>query len=166
MNEEKPAQTEGKEKKTARSVTTYLIILFLAALLLLVLSFFMQQRQALMDLNDTVAASQNVTELQLANQQLQFQLEETQRQLKEEKEDLSKALSDAEAKAAEAEKQAEALEWLRQIEAATRSSYSKAKELTEAFEKTGLSKYLPEESVVEGGTSPAETYQNLFAMLF
>ena len=119
-----------------------------------------------MDLNDTVAASQNVTELQLANQQLQFQLEETQRQLKEEKEDLSKALSDAEAKAAEAEKQAEALEWLRQIEAATRSSYSKAKELTEAFEKTGLSKYLPEESVVEGGTSPAETYQNLYAMLF
>ena len=27
-------------------------------------------------------------------------------------------------------------------------------------------KYLPEESVVEGGTSPAETYQNLYAMLF
>jgi|GEM_PF-2606374 len=165
MSEETPRQS-GPEKKPARSVTTYLIILFLAALLLLLLSFFMQQRQALMDLNDTVAASQNATELQLTNQQLTFQLEELRRQSKEEKAKLESERKEAQALAEQAQKQAEALEWLRQIEGATRNSYSKSKDLVEAFEKTGLKEYLPEESAVEGGTSPAETYQNIYAMLF
>ncbi len=162
MNDE----LEKKDKKPARSLTTYLIILFLAALLLLLLSFFMQQRQALMDLSDTVAASQNVTELQLENQQLEFRLQEEQRQRKSETQKLQEDLDQAAAQAEEARKQAQALEWLRQIEAATRSSYDKAKDLTEAFEDTGLAEFLPRDSVVEGGTSPAETYQNLYAMLF
>ena len=149
-------------RKPVRSVTFYLLILFLAALFLLVLAFFMQQRQAFQDLNQTVAKSQNITELQLANQKLTFQLEEATRQA-----DRDEAqLKDAQTQADQAQKQADALEWLRQIEAATRSSYPKSKELMEAFEKTELKKYLPEESVVEGGTSPAETYQNLYAMLF
>ncbi len=39
-----------------------------------------QQRQALMDLSNTVTVSQDITELQLTNQQLTFQLESTQRQ--------------------------------------------------------------------------------------
>lgn len=162
MSEEKP----GQNKKPARSVTTYLIILFLAALLLLLLSFFMQQRQAFLDLNDTVAASQDVTELQLANQQLTFELEELQRQSEEEKEELNEALTQAQKEKEEAEKTADALEWLRQIEAATRNSYSRSRELAEEFEKTGLKKYLPDESAVESGTSPAETYRNIYAMLF
>ena len=127
MNDE----LEKKDKKPARSLTTYLIILFLAALLLLLLSFFMQQRQALMDLSDTVAASQNVTELQLENQQLEFRLQEEQRQRKSETQKLQEDLDQAAAQAEEARKQAQALEWLRQIEAATRSSYGKAKDLTE-----------------------------------
>ena len=148
--------------KPVRSVTFYLLILFLAALFLLILAFFMQQRQAFQDLNQTVAASQDITELQLANQKLTFQLEEATRQADKDK----AQLQDAQVKADHAQKQAEALEWLRQIEAATRSSYPKSKELIEDFEETGLKKYLPEESVVEGGTSPAETYQNLYAMLF
>ena len=149
-------------RKPVRSVTFYLLILFLAALFLLVLAFFMQQRQAFQDLNQTVAKSQNITELQLANQKLTFQLEEATRQA-----DRDEAqLKDAQTQADQAQKQADALEWLRQIEAATRSSYPKSKELIEAFEKTELKKYLPEEPVVEGGTSPAETYQNLYAMLF
>ncbi|MBQ1352965.1 MAG: hypothetical protein IIY39_03265 [Firmicutes bacterium] len=149
-------------RKPVRSVTFYLLILFLAALFLLVLAFFMQQRQAFQDLNQTVAKSQNITELQLANQKLTFQLEEATRQA-----DRDEAqLKDAQTQADQAQKQADALEWLRQIEAATRSSYPRSKELIEAFEKTELKKYLPEESVVEGGTSPAETYQNLYAMLF
>lgn len=148
------------EKKPARSATAYLIILFLSALLLLVLSFFMQQRQELMDLNDTsVAASRDINELRLANQQLELQLQESRRA----REAVQKDLEAAEARAAEAQKEAEALEWLRQIQAA---SYPKAKELAEAFEQTDLKEYLPEESVVEGGTSPAETYQNLYDKLF
>ena len=155
--EERPAKN-----KPVRSVSFYLVILFLAALFLLVLAFFMQQRQAFQDLNHTVAASQDITELQLANQKLTFQLEEATRQADKDKDQLEAAQAQAES----AQKQAEALEWLRQIETATRSSYPKSKELIEAFEKTGLKKYLPEESVVEGGTSPAETYQNLYATLF
>ena len=150
-------------KKPARSVTAYLVILFLAAMLLLVLSFFMQQRQELMDLSDTsVAASQSITDLQVANQQLELQLQESGRQLEESR----KQLEAAETGAGTAQKRADALEWLRQIEAATRSSYPRCRELMEAFEETGLKDYLPEESVVEGGTSPAETYQNIYNMLF
>ena len=168
MSEEKPRQDppgpEGKARKSTRSVTVYLAILFLAALLLLVLSFFMQQRnhQALLDLNENVTASQDITELQMANQQLEFQLEDLKRQnsdLKKETEALTREQEDA-------AKQAEALEWLRQIEAATRTSFTKCKELVEAFEATGLEKYLPDVSVVEGGTSPSDTYRNIYAMVF
>ncbi len=46
----------------------------------------------------------------------------------------------------------EALEWLRQIEATTRTSYTRARELVEAFEETGLESSLPTESVVGGRT--------------
>lgn len=155
--EERPAVN-----KPVRSVTFYLLVLFLAALFLLVLAFFMQQRQAFQDLNQSVATSQDITELQLANQKLTFQLEEATRQADKDK----TQLEEAQTKADHAMKQADALEWLRQIEAATRTSYPKSKELIQAFEETGLKKYLPEDSVVEGGTSPAETYQNLYAMLF
>ena len=162
MSEEKTGAGRP-EKKPARSVTAYLVILFLAAMLLLVLSFFMQQRQELLDLNDTsVAASQNITELQVANQQLELQLQTAKKELEESR----AALDTAGTEAGEVQKQADALEWLRQIEAATRSSYPRSKELMDAFEETGLKDYLPEESVVEGGTSPAETYQNLYDMLF
>ena len=160
------AEDRSGEKRPVRSVTFYLTVLFLAALFLLVLAFFMQQRQAFLDLNQTVAASQDITELQLANQQLSFQLEEARQNAEKEKADLQDQLDLANKAAETAQKQAEALEWLRQIETATRSSYPKSKELIEAFEETGLKKYLPEESVVEGGTSPAEAYQDLYAMLF
>ena len=64
------------------------------------------------------------------------------------------------------QKQVEALEWLRQIEAATRTSYTRARELVEAFEETGLESSLPTESVVEGADSPADTYRSIYAMLF
>lgn len=162
MSEEKQAAVPERGKKPAPA-TAYLIILFLAAMLLLVLSFFMQQRQELMDLSDTsVAASRNITELQLANQQLELQLQENRQALEKSEKELETAGNAAET----AQKQADALEWLRQIEAATRSSYPRARELAEAFEETGLKEYLPEESVVEGGTSPAETYENIYDMLF
>lgn len=161
---ENPAPAEKKPKSRSRPVTTYLLILFLAALLLLLLSFFMQQRnhQALLDLNNSVTARQNITELQMANQQLEFRLEEAQHQVN----DLTKEKDTLTARAEEAQKEAEALEWLRQIEAATRTSYSRSQELVKQFQATGLERYLPVESIVEGGTSPAETYRNIYAMLF
>lgn len=153
-----------KRLSKSRPVTVYLAVLFVVALLLLLLSFFMQQRnqQALEDLHASVSASQDITELQLANQQLEFQLE----QAKKEQQDLEESKQALEGQVEDLEKQNQALEWLRQIEAATRTSYSKARSLVKAFDEAGLEQYLPVESVVEGETSPADTYRNIYAMLY
>ena len=134
-----------KPKSKSRPVKVYLTVLFCVALLLLI-SFVMQQRNhlALQDLNDSISNTQEIADLQLENQRLQYELEDKQ------------AL----------EEQVQALEWLRQIEAATRTSYTRARELVEAFEETGLESSLPTESVVEGADSPADTYRSIYAMLF
>lgn len=154
---ETPAPKNGKPKSKSRPVTVYLSVLFCVALLLLAVSFVMQQRNhmALQDLNESLAQTQGITELKLENQRLQYELEdqkETDTQLK--------------AQLEETEKQVKALEWLRQIEAATRRSFSAAQELAEAFEATGLKDSLPTESVVEGADSPADTYESIYNMLF
>lgn len=91
----------------------------------------------------------------MENQKLQYELKE--------KEDQAE---DLQAQLEKAEKQAQALEWLRRIEAAVRTSYPEARTLVEEFEKTGLESSLPTESVVEGGTAPAEAYRSIYAMLF
>lgn len=146
-----------KAKSKSRPVTVYLTVLFCVALLLLGISFVMQQRNhmALQDLNESITHTQDMTELQLENQRLQYELQE-----KTEQEELLTQ------QAEEKDKEAQALEWLRQIEAATRRSYSTAKELAEAFEATGLKSSLPTESVVEGADSPADTYESIYEMLF
>ena len=130
---------------------------FCVALLLLLISFVMQQRNhlALQDLNQSISVSQDVADLQMENQKLQYELKE--------KEDQA---GDLQAQLEKAEKQAQALEWLRRIEAAVRTSYPEARTLVEEFEKTGLESSLPTESVVEGGTAPAEAYRSIYAMLF
>lgn len=145
--------TPERKPSRSRPVKIYLTVLFCAALLLLLISFVMQQRNhmALQDLNEAIEGSQQVTDLQLENQRLQFELEE--------KEDL-------EAQVEEQQRQIEALEWLRQIEAAVRKSYSEAKALVEAFEETGLESSLPTQSSVEGAEAPADTYRQIYAMLF
>ena len=118
----------------------YLIALFCVALLLLLVSFVMQQRNhlALQDLNDSISNNQAVADLQLENQRLQYELEERKNQ----EEDLQSQVE-------EKDKQVQAMEWLRQIEAAVRSSYSEAKTMIEAFEETGLEESLPHR--VHGG---------------
>lgn len=154
-----PSQPEkpDKPKSKTRPVTVYLSVLFCVALLLLLVSFVMQQRNhmVLQDLNQSISQSKNVNELQLENQRLQYELEDQQEQSTQ----LEKQLE-------EKDKEAQALEWLRQIEAATRRSYTTARALAEAFEATGLQDSLPTESVVEGGDSPAETYESIHNMLF
>ena len=117
----------------------------------------MQQRNhlALQDLNQSISVSQDVADLQMENQKLQYELKEKEDQTEELQAQLEKA-----------EKQAQALEWLRRIEAAVRTSYPEARTLVEEFEKTGLESSLPTESVVEGGTAPAEAYRSIYAMLF
>ena len=102
-------------------VKVYLTVLFCVALLLLLISFVMQQRNhlALQDLNDSISNTQEIADLQLENQRLQYELEDKQ------------ALEE---QVQAQQKQVEALEWLRQIEAATRTSYTRARELVEAFE--------------------------------
>ena len=142
--------------KKSKPVTVYLSVLFVVALLLLVMSFFMQQRshQALEDLTTSMEESQTTATLQMDNQRLQYELEHakgTIGQLEQTQDDL--------------EKQAQALEWLRLIEEAVRSSYGEATELVDQFEESELTDYLPTESVVEGAKSPADTYKDIYAML-
>lgn len=150
---ETPPPPPDKPKSKSRPVKVYLTVLFCVALLLLLISFIMQQRNhlALQDLNDSISNTQEIADLQLENQRLQYELEDKQ------------ALEE---QVQAQQKQVEALEWLRQIEAATRTSYTQARELVEAFEETGLESSLPTESVVEGADSPADTYRSIYAMLF
>ena len=139
-NPEPPQQMDPPpkdEKSRSRPVKVYLTVMFCVALLLLMISFVMQQRNHLA-LQDL---NQSISVSQDVAEDLQAQLEK-------------------------AEKQAQALEWLRRIEAAVRTSYPEARTLVEEFEKTGLESSLPTESVVEGGTAPAEAYRSIYAMLF
>lgn len=150
--------------KKSKPVTVYLAVLFVVALLLLVMSFFMQQRshQALEDLTTSMEASQDAATLQMDNQRLQYELEQAQETITQ----MEESQKNLEGKASDAEKQAQALEWLRLIEAATRTSYSQAKTLVEEFEKSDLPDYLPTQSVVEDAKSPADTYKDIYAMLY
>lgn len=150
-------QQEPEKPSKSRPVKVYLIALFCAAVLLLLISFVMQQRNhmALQDLNDSLTNTQEITDLQLENQRLQYELEGKE----EEAEDLQ-------SQAEEKDRQVQALEWLRQIEGAVRRSYSEAIALVEAFEETGLPESLPTESSVEGAESPADAYRTIYAMFF
>lgn len=150
--------------KKSKPVTVYLAVLFVVALLLLVMSFFMQQRshQALEDLTTSMEASQDAATLQMDNQRLQYELEQAQATIDQMEEDRA-AL---ERKRDELGMQAQALDWLRLIEEAVRTSYGEAKELVDQFEESGLVDYLPDQSVVEGAESPADTYKNIYAMLY
>ena len=150
--------------RKSKPVTVYLAVLFVVALLLLVMSFFMQQRshQALEDLTSSMEESQDAATLQMDNQRLQYELEQAQGTISR----MEETQEELESKAADAEKQAQALEWLRLIQEAVRTSYSEAKDLVEQFEKSELTDYLPTESVVEGAKAPADVYKNIYAMLF
>lgn len=155
--EPKEAEVTAQQVKRARPVKVYLTVLFVAVLLLMVMSFFMQQRshQALEDITDSMSERQTLVELQLKNQDLTFQTQNLQKELD--------GLKEA---AATQENRAKAVEWLRQIETASKVSLEEAKKLVEKFKETGLEKSLPTESVVEGASSPAEDYRNLYATLF
>ena len=156
--EEPPKQTPPPSSKSrSRPVKVYLTVLFCAALLLLLISFVMQQRNhmALQDLNEAIEGSQEAATLQLENQRLQYDLEEAQG----EKDRLQSQLE-------KTEKQLEALEWLRHIESAVRTSYTQAVDLVKEFEESGLAESLPTTSAVEGGQSPADAYRAIYAMLF
>lgn len=152
-----PPQQEPEKPSKSRPVKVYLIALFCAAVLLLLISFVMQQRNhmALQDLNDSLTNTQEITDLQLENQRLQYELEGKEEEAK-----------DLQSQAEEKDRQVQALEWLRQIEGAVRRSYSEAIALVEAFEETGLPESLPTESSVEGAESPADAYRTIYAMFF
>lgn len=152
-----PSPPEPEKPNKSRPVKVYLIALFCAAILLLLVSFVMQQRNhmALQDLNDSLSNTQEITDLQLENQRLQYEVAAKEEEQKE-----------LQAQAEEKDRQVQALEWLRQIEGAVRRSYSEAESLVKAFEETGLPESLPTESSVEGAESPADAYRNIYAMFF
>ena len=57
------------------------------------------------------------------------------------------------------------MEWLRQIEAAVRSSYSEAKTMIEAFEETGLEESLPP-NLQWRARSPLPMPTTIYAMFY
>lgn len=75
-----PPAPPDKPKSKSRPVKVYLTVLFCVALLLLLISFVMQQRNhlALQDLNDSISNTQEIADLQLENQRLQYELEDKQ----------------------------------------------------------------------------------------
>lgn len=152
-NETTPPEI-NRSKLRAKRVTRYLFVLFAAAFLLLLISFFMQQRnhQVLVRLNNSITDAQE--DLKIANGQLQLQVTDLQNQVTSLEDEL-------EAKG----KETEALEWLRQLESAVRSSYVSARELLEQFQETGLEEALPDSSTVEDAPSPKESYENICRIL-
>ena len=84
-NPEPPQQMDPPpkdEKSRSRPVKVYLTVMFCVALLLLMISFVMQQRNhlALQDLNQSISVSQDVADLQMENQKLQYELKEKEDQ--------------------------------------------------------------------------------------
>lgn len=156
--DETSLSTPSPEKKgSSKPITHYLIILFAAALALLVISFLMQQRnhQVLLELNDSMTQQQE--DLQSSKAQLQLQLTDLREQLKEAQGELETQTQAAE----NAQKQAQAVEWLRQIQRAMSRSYQEAAELQKAFEDAGLPEQLPDQPAVDGKASPKEDYEEI-----
>ncbi len=147
MSHEVTPPENKPSKLRAKRVTRYLLVLFAAAFLLLLVSFLMQQRnhQVLVKLNDSITSAQE--DLKTANGQLQLKLGNLEGQVEA------------------AQREMEAVEWLRQLETALRSSHVSAKELLEQFQDSGLVEALPDSSPVEGAPSPQESYEALCRIL-
>lgn len=152
MSANPPEQNPSKLR--AKRVTRYLLVLFAAAFLLLLFSFLMQQRnhEVLVRLNNSITTAQE--NLKTANGQLQLQVG-----------DLQDQVDALEAQVEEKERETEAVEWLRQLETAVRSSHVSAKELLIQFQESGLVDALPDTSAVEGAPSPKESYETLCKIL-
>lgn len=147
-----PENKPGKLR--AKRVTRYLLVMFAAAFCLLLVSFLMQQRdnQVLTQLNNSITSAQQ--DLETANGQLQLQVG-----------DLENQVASLEEQVDQKERETEAVEWLRQLETAARSSYVSARELLEQFQESGLADALPDSSPVEGAPSPKEGYETICRIL-
>lgn len=166
---------------TKRSVFTYMIILFLAAFIMLLLAYMMQQRSsvdAIDGLKDSVSAIQTAQEVYEENSLLReqiSQLEEQIRQLEDEIKaqqnnagQLETVIQSLQQQALDLERSSQALDWFWQInEAYVRNRYSLARELIETLQTTGLTDYLPKESITNNGRfSPYNRYQEIYEALY
>lgn len=154
------------------SVLGYITILFAAAFLLLLLSYFMQQRsneQVISGLKESVTAMQSLDNLQAEKEALQAQvadLEGRNKVLEGTIQEQSGTLSTMTDSLSRKEKEAQAVDWLRQIQTLYATKYYKsARTLIAQFQAAGLDTFLPTESAVADKPSPAADYAAILKAL-
>jgi len=181
MNENKENVSSGEKPspdkpKKQMPVIIYLTILFLAAFALLLLSYFMQQRnnaEVLSGLKESVSAMQSVQSLETEKDALETQIDNLQAQLGQLQSDLNAVTAADNADKTTAEKltkQVQAHDWLGEIQELYGKGYYKtARAMIEEFENTGLTEYLPEDSLhaYKGSDteSPMERYESIVRAL-
>lgn len=185
MSEEKhnlQRQADRTRPNSKRSVLTYLVILFGAAMILLLLAYLMQQRstseQALSGLQQSVSALQSAQELYEENGELKSQVSELEDQI-EQMEDQIRLMQDkidrqntqnaaSQQQIDDLKKSTQALDWFWQInEAYVRGRYSQCKELIVLLNTSGLTEYLPRESITANGRfSPYDRYHEIYDALY
>ena len=162
--EEKPTTERERMKK----VYTYVAVLFCVAFLLILWTFLMNQRSS-REIRDEIRSGNSTLQSTLdENQALEDRIAELEEQLANTEED-KKALDETVGLQSD---QLRALDWLLEIEQACGAKdYDAAKENIRAFEKAGVSEFLPEEPLRTGITgddapSPAARYQSIVDELF
>ncbi len=185
MSEEKhnfQRQADRTKPNSKRSVTSYLLILFAAAIILLLLAYLMQQRstseQALSGLQQSVSALQSAQDLYEENGELKNQISELEDQIdqmeeqirlmqdKIDRQDTQNAASKQQME--DLKKSTQALDWFWQInEAYVRGRYSQCRELITLLNTSGLTEYLPRESITANGRfSPYDRYNEIYDALY
>lgn len=182
-------KADRAKASSKRSVLTYMTILFLAAFVLLLLAYVMQQRtsvDAIDGLKDSVSAIQTAQEVYEENSALRTQIRELEdqlEQLEDQTEDQLTSQSTAHQKTVDQltqeiaalkqqtldlEYSTQALDWFWQInEAYVRGRYATAKTLIENLQASGLTEYLPKNSITDNGRfSPYDRYQEIYDALY
>ena len=177
MSEEKnnfQRQADRTKPNSKRSVTSYLLILFAAAIVLLLLAYLMQQRstseQALSGLQQSISAMQNAQEVYEENGALKEQIAQLEDQIRlmQDKMDRQEGQNAAlNQQLEDLKKSTQALDWFWQInEAYVRGRHSLCNELIDLMNASGLTEYLPRESITDNERfSPYDRYQEIYDAL-
>lgn len=184
MSEEKhnlQHKADRAKPGSKRSVFTYMIILFLAAFVLLLLAYMMQQRSsvdAIDGLKDSVSAIQTAQEVYEENSALREQIGELKEQIDQLEDQLDtkqesidqfeQEIAALKQQTADLEHSIQAMDWFWQInEAYVRGRYTLARELIESLQASGMTEYLPKESITNNGRySPYYRYQEIYDALY
>lgn len=158
-------ETQNSEQQPRRKAANrpalfaYMVALFSVAFLLLLMSYFMQQRRNDQQLIEE-GLQKNASALQIT-QSVQKQNETLRQQVADLEADLA-------TQAEQHEKTTQAMDWLWRIQREYfQRRYSAARQMVQAFEKSGLKPFLPSEPVIDPDyRSPLEQYEAIYDSLF